>query len=348
MKESFYIKPEPMFEVINEYTSMKKELEKNIHDLEKVKANLSGSAYGEVSCAIGVIIKDLNENKKSLNSMQSSLRTIVFSYLKVEKNLLEWIKEFIDRIFGCYGAAGAIRQVDGVGIVGAAAGSLLGFEIAQSLGDEGGGEMTLVQLKNILMATNHFRANNVTLDMLNEINRVLKEYNICTEQEIQMFLSVGIHETYISTTEAGWLSVDAAKKYCARYEPDTELGKNLGNTKVGDGYKFRGAGYIQLTGRYNYQKFSDYIEEKYGYDPEIMQRGADYVAEKYAWEAAGYYWEQKNINETIQTGNDKNLNSEEIFRQVSNAVNRGNANSSKDPGEWNDRKQRFNEVLGAY
>lgn len=42
-----------------------------------------------------------------------------------------------------------------------------------------------------------------------------------------------------------------------RYGPESRFGKNLGNTGIGDGYLFRGRGYIQITGRHIYAKLSE-------------------------------------------------------------------------------------------
>jgi predicted chitinase len=67
-------------------------------------------------------------------------------------------------------------------------------------------------------------------------------------------------------------------RYFSNYEPGTKKGKLLGNVKSGDGYRYRGRGFIQLTGRYNYRVYGQRLKlnlEKNpddALDPEVAAR----------------------------------------------------------------------------
>ena len=82
--------------------------------------------------------------------------------------------------------------------------------------------------------------------------------------------------------------------------------RDIGNTQRGDGRKYKGAGFIQLTGRANYSSFSKYMN-----DPRIMD-GVDYVATKYPATSAGFWWHNNNMNALC----DKNPTVEEVTRKV--------------------------------
>ena len=63
-----------------------------------------------------------------------------------------------------------------------------------------------------------------------------------------------------------------------------------GSEASGDGWRFRGRGLIQLTGRSNYQAFADWVG-----DQRIMEQ-PDLVSSEYAVHSAVFFWDRNALN----------------------------------------------------
>lgn len=69
-----------------------------------------------------------------------------------------------------------------------------------------------------------------------------------------------------------------------------------GDEKSGDGWKFRGRGALQLTGKDNYAAFAKYLQK-----PEIMTN-PDLVATEYSFESAMFFFDKNKLWEICDKG----------------------------------------------
>ena len=66
-----------------------------------------------------------------------------------------------------------------------------------------------------------------------------------------------------------------------------------------DGWKYRGRGYIQLTGKNNYQRFDMVV-------PENIVENPDLIATKYPLFSAAWFWDLSRLNEIADHGSSEN------------------------------------------
>jgi predicted chitinase len=119
---------------------------------------------------------------------------------------------------------------------------------------------------------------------IDELNRCLHDFEITTPERIRHFLSQTGHES-----GGGKWKVELSDGWYLEGRTD------IGNTEPGDGPKYKGAGYLQMTGRFNYQRFADDID-----DQGVMQ-GCQFVADHYPFTSAGFWWVDNNMNDLCDT-----------------------------------------------
>jgi putative chitinase len=94
-----------------------------------------------------------------------------------------------------------------------------------------------------------------------------------------------------------------------------------------DGWKFKGRGYIQLTGKDNYKAFSDWAKE-----PSIMENPDQVADDKYAGLSAIWFWNKNGLSKIADTDN---LRDDKTIIKITSRVNGGTHGIV-------DRTERFN------
>ena len=184
-----------------------------------------------------------------------------------------------------------------------------------------------------------------------ELNKALEKYDINTPKRIAGFISQCAHESRDFTATEENLNYSqgalervfgryfgAGKRNAAEYARNPEKIANyvymdefrskrgaLGNVKEGDGWRFRGGGLKQLTGRNNYEGFAK------DYDM-TAEEAADWVRTKEgALASALWFWSKNNLNAIADTGD---------VVALTKRINGGDIGLA-------DRQQRYNIAMQA-
>jgi putative chitinase len=151
--------------------------------------------------------------------------------------------------------------------------------------------------------------------VIGQIPDVMAKFNINTSLRLAHFLAQCGHES------AGFKAVNENLNYGAKgllttfkkYFPTQALaeqyqrnpekiasrvyGGRMGNggEETKEGYKFRGRGYIQLTGKANYTEFDKVVSENILENPDL-------VATKYPLLSAAWFWSKNGLNSVADKG----------------------------------------------
>jgi putative chitinase len=169
--------------------------------------------------------------------------------------------------------------------------------------------------------------------VISQIPDVMEKYSINTPVRLAHFLAQCGHESggFRIVTENLNYSAQGLMTIFKRYFPTQELANQYarqpekianfvyanrmsnGTPSSGDGWRFRGRGYIQLTGRDNYTSFNRMV-------PEDILTNPDLVATKYPLLSAAWFWNSRNLNNMADGGATNDVVTT-ITRRVNGGVN---------------------------
>ena len=171
----------------------------------------------------------------------------------------------------------------------------------------------------------------VPANVMDEIPLIIEKFGIDGPLRLSHFLSQCAHESgnFKFVKENLNYSADGLRKIFPKYFPTQEIAEKYarqpekiankvyanrmgnGDEASGDGWKYKGAGYIQLTGKDNYAAFDKFV------DDDIMAN-PDLVATKYPLTSAAFFFHKNKLWDVCDKGH-----SHDVVLAVTKRVNGG-------------------------
>ncbi|MDR7283539.1 putative chitinase [Pseudomonas corrugata] len=131
----------------------------------------------------------------------------------------------------------------------------------------------------------------------------MQRYQIVGTKRVAAFIAQIGHESgQLVYVREIWGPTPAQRGYEGR--------KDLGNTAAGDGFKYRGRGLIQVTGRANYAACGEALGVDLVNQPELLEEP------QYACMSAAWFWSTKGLNTLADAGD-----FERITRRINGGLN---------------------------
>lgn len=141
---------------------------------------------------------------------------------------------------------------------------------------------------------------------------------------------VGKHSAGITAAEARALANNGPAIFERVYGfGNPAKAKELGNIQPGDGWRYRGGGIMQTTGRYNYRVIGQKVGVDFETNPELV------VSPEHALKPALAEWTKGKLNRFADADN---------ILAISRAINLGNSSSKRKPNGLEDRQAWLRKI----
>jgi putative chitinase len=196
-------------------------------------------------------------------------------------------------------------------------------------------------------------ASKISVEAFAHMNNIVSKYNITSHVRLAHFMAQIAHESgnFKAVVENLNYSVDALLSVFPKYFKDKNgvldkalalkyarnaemIGSRVYASRMGngdeaskEGYKFRGRGYLQVTGKDNYKAFSTFIGEDCVANPDL-------IATKYPMDSAMWFFDKNKLWDICDKGA-----TNEVVTLVTKRVNGGTHG-------LDDRLSKFNTFVG--